>query len=127
VKAVNGQFDFSAEWIWSDVTTATYDPTGTFGFGPTTFSNYRQGGYVSLCYRPTEVDNKVLRNLEFCSRYDILESPVSSPGGEHESRYTLGIDYWVTPYCVIKTAYEIDQKKVGPDQNAFIFQVGYGL
>jgi hypothetical protein len=127
LMVIKGQLDFSAEWIWSDVSRATYDPTGKLGFGPTMFSNYRQGGYVSLCYRPTEVENKIIQNIEFCSRFDVLESSLASPGGEHESRVTLGVDYWLTPYCVLKTAYEVDQKKVGPNQNAFIIQLGYGL
>jgi phosphate-selective porin len=127
VKQVSGQFDLATEWIWSEVSSATYDPTGLLGFGPVTFNNHRQGGYVSLTYRPTEVENKYLRNTEFCLRYDSLQSATTSPGGEHESRWTLGVDYWLTSYCVIKTAYEIDNKKVGPDQNAFILQVGYGL
>lgn len=127
VKALSGQFDLSAEWIWSNVSPTTYDPTGVLGFGPTTFGSYSQGGYFSLCYRPTEVDNKILRNVEFVSRYDSLDTPLNAPGGDHESRWTLGIDYWVTSYCVVKTAYEIDQKKVGANQNAFIMQVGIGL
>ena len=127
VKQLSGRFDLAAEWIWSEVSDATYDPTGGLGFGPITFNNHRQGGYVSLCYRPTEVDNKYLRNTEFCLRYDSLESATSSPGGEHESRMTLGVDYWLTSYCVVKTAYEFDKKMVGPDQNAFILQIGYGL
>jgi len=127
VKALSGTFDLAAEWIWSSLTPETYDPTGTLGFGPVSFNNYREGGYISLGYRPTEVTNKVLQNLEFLCRYDSLQSDLSSPGGEHESRWTLGIDYWFTSYCVLKTAYEIDQKKVGEDQNAFILQIGYGL
>jgi hypothetical protein len=73
------------------------------------------------------VENKFLRSLEFCARYDTLQTPINSPGGEHETRWTFGIDYWLTSYCVVKSAYEIDQKKVGPDQNSFIFQIGYGL
>ena len=127
VKALDGQLDISAEWIWSSLGSATYDPTGADGFGPAKFNNFRQGGYVSVGYRPTEVEDKILRNVEFLARYDSLESPLNSPGGEHESRVTLGIDYWLSSYCVIKTAYELDHKRVGQDQNAFIFQVGYGL
>ncbi len=127
IKALSGQFDFAAEWIWSSLSPATYDPTGALGFGPSNFNNYRQGGYVSLGYRPTEVENKFLQNVELLCRYDSLQSPLNSPGGQHESRWTLGIDYWVTSYIVIKTAYEIDQKAVGEDQNAFILQVGVGL
>jgi hypothetical protein len=127
VKALSGQFDLAAEWIWSSLTPETYDPTGALGFGPVSFNNYRQGGYVSLGYRPTELENKILRNVELLCRYDSLQSALNSPGGEHESRWTLGIDYWLTSYCVVKTAYEIDSKKVGEDQNSFILQIGYGL
>ena len=58
---------------------ATYDPTGVARLRPTTFSNYRQGGYVSLGYRPTEVDNKILQNLEFLARYDSLATPLILP------------------------------------------------
>jgi hypothetical protein len=127
IKAVRGTFDLSAEWIWSNVSAATYDPTGALGFGPITYGEYQQGGYASLCYRPTELDNKFLRNLEYCARFDSLQSPLNLPGGERESRWTLGLDYWLTAYCVLKADYEIDQKKVGINQNAFIFQIGYGL
>jgi hypothetical protein len=127
ISALKGQFDLAAEWIWSDLSPETYDPTGLLNFGPVTFKNYRQGGYVSLTYRATQSNNKILRNLEYCARYDSLQTPLNSPGGEHESRWTLGVDYWLTPYCALKTAYEIDTKKLGSDQNAFIFQVGIGL
>jgi hypothetical protein len=127
VKELNGTFDLAAEWIWSDVGKATYDPTGSAGFGPTNFANYRDGGYVSLCYRPTELPNEILRNFEICTRFDMLRSPISSPGGEHETRYTVGLNYWFASYAVAKFDYEIDQKKVGPDQNAFTFQLGFGL
>jgi len=127
VNALSGQFDLAGEWIWADVSGATYDPTGGLGFGPVSFSNYSQGGYASLGYRPSLVESKFLRNLEFLVRYDSLQSSLASPGGESESRLTLGVDYWVTPYCVVKTAYEFDHKKVGPSQNALLFQVGFGL
>jgi hypothetical protein len=125
--SLGGQLDLSSEWIWNNISSATYDPTGADGFGPTTFGSYQQGGYVSLGYRATESTNKYLRNLEYLFRYDSLQTPTTSPGGDHESRYTLGLDYWVTTYCVIKTAYEFDQKQLGPDQNAFIIQLGFGL
>jgi hypothetical protein len=124
---LRGLFDVRAEWVWSDVSRATYDPTGALGFGPARFSNYRHGGYVQVCYRPTKVDSKILRSIELVSRYDVLIQPLSAPGGDHEKRVTLGVDYWVTPAVVLKAAYEIDDKKVGENQNAFLLQVGVGL
>ena len=127
VKPLGGQFDLAAEWIWSKVDNTTYDPTGALGFGPSMFNNFRQGGYVSLGYRPTESDNKILRNVEFLARFDSLQSDLSSPGGEHESRYTIGVDYWFTSYCVLKTAYEFDHRQVSEPTNALIIQLGYGL
>jgi hypothetical protein len=126
VKKLGGQFDLGAEWIWSNVSQATYDPTGSLGFGPTTFTNFRQGGYAAFGYRPTEA-GKIIRDLEFLTRFDSLQSNLASPGGDHEYRWTFGVDYWLTSYCVFKTAYELDHKEVGENQNAFIFQVGYGL
>ena len=121
---LKGMFDVRTEWVWSDATRATY---GGGTFGPITFTNYRQGGYVQVCFRPTKSDNKVLRNVELVSRYDGLIQPLSAPGGDHERRVTLGIDYWITPAVVLKSAYEIDDKKLGQNQNAFLLQIGVGL
>jgi hypothetical protein len=127
VPALAGLFDTRAEWVWSNTDQATYDPDGSMGFGPIRFSGYRTGGYVQLCYRPTHADYKLLRDFELVSRYDMLRTPTSAPGGNTEQRATVGLDYWVTPAIVIKGAYEFDFKKVGPSQNSLLFQVGIGL
>ena len=127
IPSILGQLTLRGEWVWSDVQEATYDPKGTLGFGPLRFGNFRQGGYAMIAYRPTLVENRYLRKMEFVFRYDSLRSPLAAPGGEHEQRYAFGIDYWVTPSAVLKIAYEIDDKKVGPDQNAFYVQFGIGL
>ena len=124
---LGGMFDTRGEWVISNVGKATYDPDGALGFGPVTFSNYRQGGYVQLCYRPTHSDNKFIRNTELVSRYDWLTASLAAPGGDHEQRFTFGVDYWITPSVVVKAAYQIDDKKVGEDQNAFMLQIGIGL
>jgi len=125
VDAIKGQIDFRTEWVWSHVSRATYDGGG--GGGPISFGNDRYGGYVQLCFRPTKVDNKFIRNLELVSRYDILHSSDSAPGGDREQRIAVGVDYWITPAIVLKTAYECDHKKNGTDQNAFMAQLGFGL
>jgi hypothetical protein len=126
-RPLGGIFTTRAEWVWSNVEDATYDPDGSLGFGPTRFSNNRNGGYVMLAYRPTLSESKFLRDTEYIIRYDTMRSSSAAPGGDHEQRYTLGIDYWITPSWVLKAAYQFDDKKNGPNQNAFYVQMGIGL
>lgn len=123
IEGLQGTLEARAEWLWSNVDRATYD----VGDGPFSFNNNRNGGYVLVAYRPTMVDNKVLKNVEFVFRYDTISVSKNAPGGGDESRYTFGIDYWVTPSVVLKVAYQIDDKQVGPDQNVFFVQCGFGL
>lgn len=124
---LGGTFDFRAEWAWSNVDRATYDGDGSLGFGPISFSNHRNGGYVQLLYRPTKSDVEIIRNIELGIRFDRVSTPLSAPGGDRENRVTFGVDYWFTPSIVLKAAYEVDDKKVGENQNAFILQLGVGL
>ena len=127
IRELSGQLTVRGEWVWSEVEKTTYDPKGALGFGPQRFGNFRQGGYGLIAYRPTLAQNRFLQKTEFVFRYDTLRSPLRAPGGNHEQRYEFGIDYWLTPSAVLKVAYEIDDKKVGPDQNAFFVQFGIGL
>jgi hypothetical protein len=126
-RPLGGVFTTRAEWIWSSVERTTYDSNGKLGFGPLNFGNYRHGGYAEVAYRPTLAENKILRNLEFIFRYDLVRVPVQAPGGEHEQRYEFGIDYWLTPSWVLKAAYAVDRRKVAPSENAFFLQLGIGL
>ena len=121
-----GMFRGHAEWVWSNVERATYGG-GAAGFGPISFGNYRTGGYAEVAYRPTYCTNPYIQNLEGVFRYNLLRTPLSAPGGDHEQLYEFGLDYWLTPSAVLKVAYEIDDKKVGPDQNIFAVQFGIGL
>ncbi len=122
-----GTIDINGSWVWSDVGNATYDRNGQLGFGPVSFRNSRNGGYVLLAYRPTMVHNKFLRNIEYVARFDALTSPLGAPGGEHERRLALGVDYWITPAAVFKVAYEFDNRKNDAGANAFFIQLGLGL
>jgi hypothetical protein len=121
-----GMFRLHTEWVWSSVERETFGG-GSSGFGPISFSNYRTGGYAELAYRPTYSPNKIIANLEGVVRYNLLRTPLSAPGGDHEQLWEFGIDYWISPSAVLKVAYEIDDKKVGPDQNIFAVQFGIGL
>jgi hypothetical protein len=122
-----GTLQVQAQWLWSNVGTVTYDPSGAMGVGPLTFKNHRNGGYVLVEYRPTLADNKILANFEIAARYDWIFVPLIAPGGGNEERLTLGIDYWITNYIVLQTAYEIDKRQNTNGQNAFLAQLGIGL
>lgn len=126
-KEIYGTLDIHGEWVWSNVGKATYDPTGALGFGPARYSNARQGGYLLVAYRPSLLSDPVLKKLEFIVRYDAMKVPLKAPGGDHEQRWTLGVDYWITPAAVFKVAYEIDQRKAVDNANAFFIQLGLGL
>lgn len=119
-----GQIDLRSEIVLSHVDRATY---GVGDFGPVSFSNNRNGGYIQAAYRPWMVKQRILKNFEFAARYDWQHSPLDAPGGDHERRWTLGLDYWLRPNVVLKGAYQFDHKTVGEDSNAVLFQVGIGL
>jgi phosphate-selective porin len=124
---IKGQIDFRIEWVLSQTDKATFDPTGELGFGPTRFNNDRNAGYVQLAYRPSQLDNKLLKNMEFVGRYDRLNVSENAPGGGWDQRFTIGLDYYVTPSFVVKTAYEFDDREHGDRDNAFMIQAAVGL
>ncbi len=123
-----GVLDVHAEWVWSHVGQATYDPTGLLGFGPLSFNNDRNAGYVQIAYRPTQAPIKVVRQLELVSRCDVLNTPELAPGSFDETRWAMGLDYWVSPSFVLKGAYEIDNKnRAGEDNNMILLQAALGF
>jgi hypothetical protein len=124
---LKGLINFRAQWGWSHVGNFVYDPDGSQGFGPLTFNNNRNGGYVQLSYRPTRIDNDYIKNFEGVFRYDRLNQ-LHTPVGFDEQRWTLGLNYWVTPSAVLKLAYEFDDKNGGArDQDAFMMQAVVGF
>jgi hypothetical protein len=124
---LKGLINFRAQWVWSHVGHFVYDPDGRQGFGPFEFNNNRNGGYVQMAYRPTHIDNDIIKNFEGVFRYDRLNQ-LHTPVGFDEQRWTLGLNYWLTPSTVIKAAYEFDDKNGGArDQDAFMLQVAVGF
>src|SRR5712692_7946348 len=124
---LKGLINFRAQWGWSHVGHFVYDPDGEQGFGPFSFNNNRNGGYVQMAYRPTHIDNDIIKNVEGVFRYDRLNQ-LHTPVGFDEQRWTLGLNYWVTPSAVVKLAYEFDDKNGGArDQDAFMMQMAVGF
>ena len=107
---LKGGIDLRGEWVWSRVNRLTYDPTGTLGFGPVTFNNRRNGGYVQLAYRPYKLKVPIIEKLEAVGRYDKIDAPSLAPGAFDEERWSLGLNYWLGQSTVIKAAYEFGHR-----------------
>ena len=124
---LQGVINFKFQWVWSHVDQFAYDPDDTIG-GPFVFNNNRDGGYIQLAYRPTRLENAYLKNLEPVFRYDRL-SQSRTATGVSEQRYTLGLNYWLSPSTVFKVAYEWDCQS-GPEadrHNAWLMQFVAGF
>jgi hypothetical protein len=124
---LKGRINLFAQYAWSKVDHAVYDPDGTLGFGPLPLIAKRDGGYVQLAYRPTKMDFDFLRNLEMIFRWDHLSRAPSGLGTPEEDRWTLGIDYWVSPSTVLKAAYEWDDPNGERNRNALLLQAAMGF
>ena len=81
---------------------------GTMG-GPFSFNNNRNGGYLQLAYRPSHVANGFVKNFEPVFRFDKMNQARTLTGTD-ETRYTVGLNYWLGSSTVFKTAYEFDRQ-----------------
>jgi len=127
-SAANGTLDVRGQWVFSDVDTVIFDPTGA-DFGPATISNNRRdGGYAQCAYRPSESNSEILSQLEGVVRYDMVDLPTGAPEGTDQSRWTVGVNFWAAASSVFKLAYRIDDTSApGMDSNAVLFQWAVGL
>jgi hypothetical protein len=124
---LKGRIDLHAQYAWSEIDHAVYDPDGALGFGPLSFTSKREGGYAQVAYRPTKVDVDFVRNLELIFRWDHLSRAPSGLGAPEEERWTLGLDYWLGPSTVVKAAYEWDKPQGERNKNALLLQVATGF
>ena len=80
-----------------------------------------------MAYRPTRLEQPILKNLEPVFRYDVINQK-NTPVGFDEQRYTIGLDYWLGPSTVAKIAYEWDrQNGTGQNGQAFMLQFALGF
>ena len=124
---LKGRINLFAQYAWSRVDHAVYDPDGSLGFGPLPLTAKRDGGYAEIAYRPTKVDIDFIRNLELIFRWDHLSSDPSGLGDPSETRWTLGLNYWLSPSTVVKAAYEWDKPNGERNRNALFFQTAMGF
>jgi hypothetical protein len=124
---LRGRINLFAQYAWSHVDHAVYDPDGSLGFGPLAFTSKQDGGYAEIAYRPTKVDIDFIRNLEMIFRWDHLSRDPSGLGDPWETRWTLGLNYWLSPSTVVKAAYEWDKPSGEPNRNALFIQTAMGF
>jgi hypothetical protein len=124
---LKGRINLFAQYAWSKVDHAVYDPDGSLGFGPLPLTAKRDGGYAELAYRPTKIDSDFIRNLEMIFRWDHLSRDPSGFGDPEETRWTLGLNYWLSPSTVVKAAYEWDKPRGERNKNALFFQTAMGF
>ena len=124
---LRGRINLFAQYAWSRVDHAVYDPDGSLGFGPLPLTAKRDGGYAEIAYRPTKVDNDFIKNFEMIFRWDHLSEDPSGLGDPSETRWTLGLNYWLSPSTVVKAAYEWDQPNGERNRNALFFQTAMGF
>src|SRR5436190_7856069 len=124
---LKGRINLFAQYAWARVDHAVYDPDGSLGFGPLPLTARRDGGYAEIAYRPTKVDIDFIRNLEMIFRWDHLSADPSGLGDPSETRWTLGLNYWLSPSTVVKAAYEWDKPNGERNKNALFFQTAMGF
>ena len=124
---LKGRINLYAQYAWSKVDHAVYDPDGSLGFGPLSLTGKRDGGYALVAYRPTKIDIDFIRNLEMIFRWDHLSRAPSGLGAPEEERWTLGLDYWLSPSTVVKAAYEWDNPRGERNRNALLLQAAMGF
>jgi hypothetical protein len=122
-ELLRGQVRLNAQWVWSQLGSGTYDDDGT----PLRFKNDRDGGYAQISYRPTHFANEHLRRVEGVFRYDMLNQD-KTPVGFDETRYTLGLNYWISPKTVFKASYEFDERTAHePEQSGVLVEFATGF
>lgn len=126
VDFLAGLFDVRFEFARSEVDDAIFDPTGAV-FGPLFFDNNRDGLYAQIAYRPTKAGIEFLRDFEFVGRYDYLNLPAGAPEEADHERWSVGVNYWLSPSTVLKFTYERLEVEGEPDTDAFLamFAIGF--
>lgn len=80
-----------------------------------TFDNNSNGYFAQLSYRPSMLDNKVLKNFEVVGRYSVLNTPEESEWEQEATQMALGLNYWINWRSVLKLTYQVTNSTGGHD------------
>jgi hypothetical protein len=126
-----GNWEFRAEYG------ATYQQTHSFA----TDNIRRQGFFTQVAYRPRDVCDKYLQNVELVYRYGCADFSGIDPTTLALSSYTtpvdvpvqrrqheIGINYYFAPRMVLKAAYQFnDEPGFQLHDNQFISELAWGF
>jgi hypothetical protein len=114
----------------------SFQEAGSFGAN----NIRRQGFYGQIAYRPLDLPNCFLQQLEFVYRYSYVDfrgidpttldlttfsTPVDVPVRRQQNEF--GINYWISPRLVWKVAYQInDEPGFHLHDNQFITELAWG-
>ncbi len=121
LEQIKGTVDVRGEVVVSDVDDVDYG--GTVG----RYDNNRTAYFIQVAYRPTKLENKVLKDLEAVVRVDSIDHPGGNAPGNDEDRTTLGLNWWMNESTVLKVAYRISDVTGGQDDGAFLMQWAMGF
>ncbi len=122
-----GLFDFRFEYAFSMVDDVTFDPMGDAGVGPLTLDNDRHGLYAQAAYRPIHSASEILQNFEVVGRYDYMSLPDEVHEGGERERWTLGVNYWLSPSSAVKLSVDTTDFEDEPQRESLqlMFVVGF--
>ena len=72
------------------------------------FDNVSSTYFAQISLRPSMLEDKFFRNLEFAARYSNLKGPEGSEWESDLNRWELGLNYWLDWRTVIKFTYQIN-------------------
>ena len=111
ISPLKGIIDIKGQYGTSNVSKATYyDPEDTSRY---TFTNKCFAYYAQLAYRPSLVENDVLKNFEVVGRYSVYNTPEGSLWENNQSQIDVGLNYWFTWRTVLKMSYQITEGAIG--------------
>lgn len=123
-----GNWDVRGEYIWAhlDSLMTAPEPTDTTEVIP---ASAWRAAYVQAAYRLAGVTkNPILARLEPVIRYSRFQvSGFEDFKINEEDRWSVGLNYWITPSSVVKLAYESKDFEHKEDEDVFRAQLSYGF
>lgn len=106
ISPLKSVIDIKGQYNYSQIDDANYpvpdDTTGLFY----DFDNTNSAYYAQLSIRPSFVENKFIRNLEFVGRYSELQTAEGAEWEQNPTQLAFGLNYWIDWRTVLKLGFQ---------------------